>query len=173
MEWAIRLNLFERGFMEPALFLCEQWRMRQAVVYFTLERIKDLSETEITSTVMSQILGKMTPKSMQQFHNVKSFFDHAYKKVYAPAMHHCVQIHDPTTNYRVIDLLYDYVFSETFGKSIGEGKSHQELMPQKPNMDTTLSTSGLSVWQTWRTQVPQNRRGFLSLPPLDQPSPPP
>jgi hypothetical protein len=176
MEWAMRHNLFVRGFMEPAEFLCRQWSKRQELVYFTLDRTQmvdegDWASTEITSAFMNQLMGKMTPMSTREFHSINSLFDHDYKRSIAPAMHHCATFR--ADGYRVIDLLYDYVFSQTFGKPMGGGKSHNELLPRKPDLNTTLS--GMSRWQTWRAHVPGDGRGFLSLPPAfdSSPSPPP
>jgi len=175
MEWAMRHNLFVRGFMEPAEFLCRQWSKRQELVYFTLDRTRmvdadDWASTEINSAFISQLLVKMTPMSTREFHSINSLFDHDYKRSIAPTMHHCATIR--ADGYRVIDLLYDYVFSPTFGKPMGDGKSHAELLPRKPDPNTTLSVQvGMSRWQTWRTHVPGNGRGLLSLPLASDSSP--
>jgi len=150
MEWAMRHNLFARSFMDPAEFLCQQWAKRQELVYFTIDRtgLYDLSNPfpQITQTIMIKILDAMTPNSTRAFHSINSFFDNDYRRVFAPAMHHCTQIRE--SKYRVIDLLYDYVFeSPTFGKSIGDGKSHKDLLPRTPDFVTKLEVER-PRWQT-------------------------
>ena len=174
MEWAMRHNLFTRSFMDPAEFICRQWSRRQELVYSTLDRTKmvdasDWKIKQITPTFMSQLLAQMTPMSAREFHSINLLFDHDYKRVFAPGMYHCAT--SRAEGYRVIDLLYDYVFSPTFGKPMGDGKSHTELLPRKPDLNTKYGNVEVSQWKTWPTHVPSDGRGVLSLPPAFKSSP--
>ena len=170
MEWALRLNLFDRGFIQPAHAVCQRWAERQHEFYRTLQQAEeagrdDWKGAKIDSTSISKLVAIMTPNSARQFHNVNSFFNNLYKHAFAPMMHHTVKARE---DYRVIDLLYDYVFAPTFGKEVGEGMTNANLMPRMPDLSTAVedNTPFISRYQTWRRQVPNDARGILGLPAL-------
>jgi len=171
MEWALRQNIFSRGFFEPAEFVCTQWSERQKFVDLTIDRSNkeeieaDDSRQLMRPSTLAELVAKMTPSSIGQFNSIQSMFDNVYRTSIAPGMHHTVT--PRADDYRIIDLLRDYVFSPTHERPINSGAERGMLMPRYSDTKNVISNAtAMSRSQRWRRHVPNHGRGILSLPSL-------
>ena len=167
MEWATRHNIFSRSFMDLNKFVAQQWALRQGVIDFTIERgaidTSDTTRRLMRADELTSLIGQMSPLSIREFNALNGMFDNLYRTMIAPATFHTVTPRDE--RYRIVDFLYEYVFSPTRERPLGEGKTRADLTPRFPHTQDVIDNENLSTWQTWRRHIPENGRDILSLPP--------
>ena len=159
-------KLFSNGFLQPAITANRDWKDRQQMFYRGLvvqnsTATYDGGHVESQSKMMEVVSKIKRPLDIEKFHKANTRLNNLFKVHLAPAMHHTLRERDQ--NYRVIDLLSDYVFT-TDARDARETRETREtlennLLPYYPR--GTVADSN-----TWDTgDITDDIRGLLAMPP--------
>jgi hypothetical protein len=181
MKWAIRTNLSWRGFLEQALRVHDIWKRRQQLVNFALSKMiqeRTASETgkanwfekhdasPLTSSQEIEVISHLPPLKTRYYHDYNSFFLGDYATQHSKDMYHMTRLRSQT--FSVLDLLYEYIYTQAPLRPTGPGKEPVNLRPRFPPKFDTDDPLQRPRWQEWPTQLPDENRRILSILPVHE-----
>jgi len=181
MQWAIRTNLSWRGFFELAALVHYNWASRQHLVNFALsqmiqKRSASDRDTEhwfekhdaspLSSSQEIEVLSQLPPLKKSKYHEYNSFFLGDYANYFSKIMHHMTRLR--SQGFSVMDLLYEYIYTQAPLRPTGPGKEPVNIRPRFPPKFDTDDPLRRPPWQTWPTQLPDDNRRILSILPVHE-----